>query len=77
MAIQLNRLKRLRVYEEPSGSFAVDNSGTPGDFLDIPFIEGSISLDPGIQSQAGAVTGISHAPGFAAGEGMERAPVSG
>ena len=52
MAIEVFRLKRLRVYEEPSGSFATDNIGNLStDFLDVPFIEGTLTLNPEIQSK--------------------------
>lgn len=41
MTINIATPKRLRIYEEPNGSFATDHSGTLGDYLDCPFIEGS------------------------------------
>lgn len=42
---------RLRVYEEVAGSvgFAVDHTGTLGDFIDVPIIEGT--LEPGPDRQ--------------------------
>jgi hypothetical protein len=42
---------RLRVYEEVAGSvgFAVDHTGTLGDFVDVPIIEGTMEADPGVQ----------------------------
>ena len=44
MTCELEVLKRLRVYEEAAGgaTFGVDHSGTMGDFLDVPAIEGTI-----------------------------------
>lgn len=40
-------VQRLRVYVEPAGTstFAVDHTGTLGDFTDVPAQEGSISLE--------------------------------
>jgi hypothetical protein len=39
---------RLRVYEEVTGSagFAVDHTGTLGDFVDVPIIEGTLEAGP-------------------------------
>lgn len=37
-------LRSLLVYEEPNGSFAVDHSGTPGDFVPVAFQPDSFSL---------------------------------
>ncbi len=37
-------VQRLRVYTEPAGSFATDHTGTLGDFLDVPMVEGSAQL---------------------------------
>lgn len=47
MSIEVRNLERLRVYEEAAGSstFAVDHSGTPNDFLDLHFQEGSVSAN--------------------------------
>lgn len=44
MTIHVEPIKRVRMYEEPNGSFAEDHSGTIGDFTDIPFVEGSVQL---------------------------------
>lgn len=44
MAVVIHAIQRTRLYEEPNGSFAVDHSGTLGDFIDVPVIEGSASL---------------------------------
>lgn len=46
MTIGLGPLRRIDLYEEPNGSFAVDHSGTPGDFLPVPAQEGSMSWTP-------------------------------
>ena len=40
MTYEVNALRSVRVYVEPAGSYAVDNSSTPGDFLDVPITEG-------------------------------------
>ncbi len=37
-------VRRLRVYTEPAGSFAVDHTGTLGDFADVPLAEGMPQL---------------------------------
>lgn len=37
-------VRRLRVYTEPAGSFAVDHTGTLGDFADVPLTEGMPQL---------------------------------
>lgn len=47
----LSRLRRVRVFEEPSTGFAVDNSANPADYLDVPVLEGSFSWDPGAESK--------------------------
>ena len=44
MSIELDALRYLGVYGEPAGSYAVDHSGTPGDFLAVPYQEGSLQL---------------------------------
>lgn len=36
--------QRIRVYVEPAASFAVDHTGTLGDFIDVPIVEGSAQL---------------------------------
>lgn len=40
----VQNVSRMRIYAEPGGSFAVDHTGTLGDFLDCPFVEGSVQL---------------------------------
>jgi hypothetical protein len=45
MAIVHAALKALSLYEELTGTFAVDNSGTPGDFLAVPAVADSMSWD--------------------------------
>lgn len=69
MTIELQALQRIAVYEEPNGSYATDNSGTPSAFEDVPFIEGTASWTSGrlfhelntaqqnIDSYAGVVQG--------------------
>lgn len=44
MSKEIENIKRIRAYEEPNGSFAEDHTGTLGDFIDMPFVEGSTSL---------------------------------
>lgn len=44
MTVVQEPIKRLRLYEEPNGSFATDHSGTMGDFIGCPFVEGSLSF---------------------------------
>lgn len=41
MSYEINALRYVGLYTEPAGSYAVDNSGTPGDFLALPFKEGT------------------------------------
>jgi hypothetical protein len=43
MSIEIQNVQRLRAYVEPDGSLGVDHSGTMGDFIDIPAIEGTIT----------------------------------
>lgn len=45
MTINIGSLKRLRIYEEPNGSFEVDGSGTLANFISVPFVEGSMKLE--------------------------------
>lgn len=48
MPISAKRPQRIRVWEEPNGSFAVDHTGTLGDYLDLPFAPGAtytVNLD--------------------------------
>lgn len=40
MTYEINSLRSARVYVEPAGSYAVDNSATTGDFIDVPITEG-------------------------------------
>lgn len=44
MTIHVQPIQRVRMYEEPNGSFAVDHTGTLADFMDIPIVEGSGQL---------------------------------
>lgn len=49
MSIEDARLGRLRVYIEPNGSYAVDNtSNLSGDFVDVPYVEGSAQTNNGL-----------------------------
>lgn len=49
MTIEPHALRYLGVYEEPAGSttYAVDHSSTPGDFLAVPYKEGTLEFDEG------------------------------
>ncbi len=54
MTIYADKPKRLRIFEEPNGSHGTDHSGTLGDFLACPFIDGTMKyelhedpIDPG------------------------------
>jgi hypothetical protein len=58
MTVTIHNLRRVSVYEEPNGSFAVDHSGTAGDFLAVPaateglaFTTPTDMLDPGTLQQ--------------------------
>lgn len=41
----VHAVQRLRVYTEPAGSFAVDHTGTLGDYTAVPAKEGSLTWD--------------------------------
>jgi hypothetical protein len=46
MPIVVEHVGRLRLYEEPNGSFAVDNTANlDSAFVDVPFVEGSLKMD--------------------------------
>lgn len=47
MTIELSHVRRVRIYQEPAGSstFAIDHSGTIGDFIDLRLNPSSGSLD--------------------------------
>jgi len=47
MTVELDVLKRLRLYEEPFGSYGVDGTGTLANFIDLPIIEGSVKYEIG------------------------------
>ena len=58
MVANLFPLRAVSVYEEPNGSFGVDHSGTPGDFLPMPAQAGDLAwskdrtlLDPATLQQ--------------------------
>lgn len=38
MSIEAHELRYLGIYEEPDGSYQVDHSGTPGEFLALPYV---------------------------------------
>lgn len=40
MSYEINSLRYAAVYVEPAGSYATDNTATPGDFLAVPITEG-------------------------------------
>lgn len=44
MSIEPDALNYVGVYEEPAGSYQVDNSDTPGDFLAFPYEEGTLQF---------------------------------
>jgi len=44
MAKVVTNVARMRVYAEATAAFATDHSGTAGDFLDCPFVEGTVQL---------------------------------
>lgn len=44
MTIQVRNIQRLRLYEEPNGSFATDHTGTLGDYIDVPAAENSLRM---------------------------------
>lgn len=46
MTITRHALRRIRVYEEPNASFAVDHSSSPNDFLDVPFTNDTGTWEP-------------------------------
>jgi hypothetical protein len=46
MSYEINTLRSLLAYVEPAGSYALDNSGTIGDFLAVPITEGFMSSAP-------------------------------
>lgn len=52
MTIYDERVQRLRLYEESNGSYATDHSGTLGDFLECPAIEGTTSLKLNLPMQS-------------------------
>lgn len=45
MTIEVTNVQRARVYQEQPGSFAEDETGTLASFLDLPFIEGTMSVE--------------------------------
>jgi hypothetical protein len=54
--INVQNVQRMRFYAEPNGSLGIDHSATLGDYIDIPFIEGSADVKMDYESQS---------PGFA------------
>lgn len=47
MSVEIDTLRYVGVYKEPAGSYQVDNSGTPGDFVAVPYKEGTLQLQGG------------------------------
>lgn len=56
MSIEIDALRYVGLYEEPAGSYQVDHSGTPGDFLAFPFVEGTFDFQ-GLRAQFNAMAG--------------------
>lgn len=46
MSYEISSLRYLSVYVEPAGSYAIDGSGTPANFIAVPFQEGFAGPDP-------------------------------
>lgn len=46
MSYEVTTLRSLRVLVEAAGSYAVDGSGTPSDFIDVPVTEGYMPAGP-------------------------------
>lgn len=44
MSIEVQNVQRLRVFQESSANFGTDLTGSLGSFVDVPFIEGSLSV---------------------------------
>ena len=51
MTVQQHNVARTRLFEEPNVSFAVDHSGTMGDFIDCPIREGTGTLTLGLPTE--------------------------
>lgn len=47
MSIEIDTLRYIGLYEEPDGSYQVDHSGTPADFLALPYKEGTLQAQGG------------------------------
>lgn len=45
MTIEPEVLKKIGIYEEPNSAFAVSSAGTPANYLDFPYEEGSVTID--------------------------------
>ena len=56
MTIELATLRYVGLFEEPAGSYGVDHSGTPGDFLAVPYKEGTLQA-AGARAQLDPMTG--------------------
>lgn len=54
MSVESRTIGRVRLYKEPNGSanFAVDHTGTLGDYIDVPAIEGTIVMSLGQPMEA-------------------------
>ena len=44
MSIEVDLLRYVGIYEEPGGSYQVDHTATPADFLAFPFEEGTLEM---------------------------------
>jgi hypothetical protein len=44
MTVHISNVQRARILEEAAGSFGVDGSGTAGNYKDLPFISGTLTL---------------------------------
>lgn len=58
MTIEPEVLKRVGIYEEPNSAFAVSSAGTPANYIDFPYEEGSVTIDgdqPFLDPMAGKI----------------------
>jgi len=49
MSIEPDALRYVGLYEEPDGSYQIDHSGTPADFLAYPYEEGTLQVQGMVQ----------------------------
>jgi hypothetical protein len=45
MSLEHDKLRFVGLYEEPAGSYGLTHVSTPGDFLALPYMEGSLKVD--------------------------------